>query len=287
MRVGFLGFGEAASAIAAGLYEAGVQDLVAYDVMSGPKTPERLARIGREKLSAASELATCEIIFSAVTADTCVKAAEAVAPYLHGGQVYADLNSCSPAVKAQVGQLVAATGAQFAGVAVMSAVPPLRQRVPMLADGPGAATLAERMTPYGMQIEVVPGEMGAAAAIKMFRSAIVKGIEALFLEALVPARQYGVDQRVLDSLSTSFGGMDIARLGTYLLERHAQHALRRAHELQEAADTIAECGLTPYATRGGAERLAWSAQQLVERGGAGLGDYKALLAVLAGAVRSS
>ncbi|MBX5436687.1 MAG: NAD(P)-dependent oxidoreductase [Alicyclobacillaceae bacterium] len=280
MRVGFLGFGEAASAIAAGLYEAGVTDIVAYDVAPGPKTSERLALIGRDRLSERAELAGCDVVFSAVTADTCVAAAESVAADLHPGQVYADLNSCSPTVKARVGRVVAASGALFAGVAVMSAVPPLRHRVPMLADGPGALALAERMAAYGMQIEVIPGDVGAAAAMKMFRSAIVKGMEALFLEALLPARRFGVDQRVLQSLSESFGSMRLGELGAYLLERHALHASRRAHELAEAADTIAEAGLEPYAVRGGAERLRWSAQRLADREGVPGSGYEGLLDAL-------
>jgi 3-hydroxyisobutyrate dehydrogenase-like beta-hydroxyacid dehydrogenase len=259
MKVGFLGFGEAASAIAEGLKQSGDIEILAYDVVHGPKTRERLWRIQQDALCTLPELGTCDVVFSAVTASTAVTAAESVAPHLGRETLYVDLNSCSPRTKARVAAVVSESGAQVVGVAVMSAVKPHKHRVPMLADGPAAATFREMMLPYGMCIEVVDGPVGASAAIKMFRSAIVKGLEALAIEALVPAYKMGVASTVLKSLHDSFGSMDLAEVVQYLLARHAEHSERRAHEMQEVADTIRECGIDPSATQGCVQRLSWSA----------------------------
>ena len=144
----------------------------------------------------------------------------------------------------------------------MSPVPPFRHRVPMLANGPGAPHFAELMTPFGMNIEVISGEIGSAAAIKMLRSVIVKGFEAICLEALIAAHKAGVVERVLRSLDASYGDTTIRGLSEYLLGRHIRHTERRAHELDEAAETLSEMGIAPLATAGGVQRLYWSAQQL-------------------------
>ena len=94
-------------------------------------------------------------------------------------QINVDLNSVSPALKQDIGRAVSATGARFVEAAVMAPVLPYGHRVPMLLGGPGAALFAERMTPLGMRCEVLTAEVGTAAAVKMCRSIVVKGLEAL------------------------------------------------------------------------------------------------------------
>ncbi|GMA49692.1 dehydrogenase [Alicyclobacillus contaminans] len=262
MVVGFIGFGEAAFAIASGLREAGVEHMVAYDAFQNDAMKARAEQIGMQLLDsvqAVGERAT--LVFSLVTPTAALPAAADIAPALQSDAVYADLNSCSPKRKQEIAALLSNTGARFAGVAVMSAVPPLRHRVPMLADGPGAHLLKRWMEPYGMRIDVVEGGVGAAAAVKMCRSVIVKGIEALFMEALLAASAAGVVDDVLASVDASFGNMTLSELANYLLVRNGQHGQRRAHELLDAAETVSSLGHTPWVTRGAAERLAWSAAQ--------------------------
>ncbi|GMA64397.1 DUF1932 domain-containing protein [Alicyclobacillus fastidiosus] len=262
MIVGFIGFGEAAFAIASGLREAGVEQMIAYDAFRSEQVVRRAKQIGvelQDKIQSIGERAS--LIFSLVTSSSAHEVAEEVVPFIQQGAVYADLNSCSPKAKRGIGDLFSETGALFTCVAVMSAVPPLKHRVPMLADGPGAPQLKRQMEAYGMQIEVVDGPIGSAA-VKMCRSVIVKGMEALFLEALLAADSAGVVERVLASADASFGHMTLSELANYLVVRNLQHGHRRAHELAEAAETVAELGYEPLVTRGAAQRLAWSASKL-------------------------
>ncbi|MFB5191946.1 DUF1932 domain-containing protein [Alicyclobacillus fastidiosus] len=262
MNVGFIGFGEAAFAIASGLREAGVEQMIAYDAFRNEQVVARAEQIGvnlQDDIQSIGERAT--IIFSLVTPSSARQVAEEVAPFIQQGAVYADLNSCSPQAKRGIAEVFSDTGALFTCVAVMSAVPPLRHKVPMLADGPGASHLKGQMEAYGMQIEAVDGPIGSAAAIKMCRSVIVKGMEALFLEALLAADSAGVVEQVLASADASFGHMTLSELANYLIVRNLQHGQRRAHELVEAADTVAEFGYEPLVTRGAAQRLAWSASR--------------------------
>ncbi|WP_443111861.1 DUF1932 domain-containing protein [Alicyclobacillus sp. ALC3] len=53
--------------------------------------------------------------------------------------------------------------------------------------------------------------------------------------------------------------MTISELANYLITRNMMHGERRAHELLEAADMVADLGLEPMATLGAAQRLTWSA----------------------------
>ncbi|GER85412.1 dehydrogenase [Thermogemmatispora aurantia] len=275
MRLGFIGFGEAASAIATGLAEEGLRDLYAYDVVCGPALTERAARCGVRLVTSLAELAAqADLVLSLVTASGALTVAREIAPHLRARTLYADLNSCAPQVKAEIGQVITqlAPNVSYASVAVMSAVPPLRHRVPLVADGPGARRLRETLEPYGMNIEVLEGPLGAAATLKMCRSVVLKGMEALFLEALLAAEKAGLTEQVLASLNASFPDKPLGDLGAYLLERHRLHAQRRADEMQEAAATLASFAIEPLVSAGAARRLRWSAERLtstVEVSGSG------------------
>ena len=66
----------------------------------------------------------------------------------------------------------------------------------------GAATALGAL---GMRPTVVGDRVGQASTIKMMRSVMIKGIEALTAECLLGARLAGVDERVLASLQASVG----------------------------------------------------------------------------------
>src|SRR5262249_12998601 len=153
--------------------------------------------------------------------------------FLKEQHIYADLNSVSPAIKQQIEQVVVPTGAGFVEAAVMSPVPPCGHRSPMLLGGKAAPAFVELMRPFGMRLEVLSEKVGTTAATKMFRSLIVKGLEALMLECVLAAAPYGADQRVFSSLNESFPGIDWQRLANYMVSRVVVHGERRAREMEE------------------------------------------------------
>ena len=200
-RIGFIGFGEAASAIAKGLRSEGVGNIAAFDVQP---IGDRAA--GVDVVDTPAELAArADVIFSAVVAKAAVAAAESVASDLAARHLYVDLNSASPAVKQDVARIVAPSGAGFVEASIMSAVPPLGHRVPMLLGGTGASRFAELMRPLGMQLEVLGEDVGPASAIKMFRSVMIKGLEALVLECRQGARLFDAEWRKRRRLSKDSG----------------------------------------------------------------------------------
>ncbi|WP_067927508.1 DUF1932 domain-containing protein [Alicyclobacillus shizuokensis] len=263
MRVGFIGFGEAASAIAAGLSEAGLRGMAAFDSADSPALQERAQAAGVEWVNSLPELVqSVDIILSMVTAAVALPVAQAAAPYVRSGAVYADLNSCSPQTKREIGKVLEGAGCEalFACVSVMAAVPPWRHRVPMVADGPGARPLQATLSPYGMRIEVMDGPVGVSAVLKMCRSVLVKGLEALFLESLLAAESADVTDQVLKSLDASFPQVRWGEFAEYLLRRNQEHGKRRAQEMKEAALTLQGLGVEPLVTEGAAQRLEWSAK---------------------------
>ncbi len=259
--IGFIGFGEAGSAIARGLREAGAPAVAAYDVALGcaeqrAEMETRAAAAGVTLTRSVEELARqSAVIISAVVSSVAVAVAEEAAPYLRPRHIYMDLNSTSPAVKQEVAAVVSATGARFVEAAVMAGVPPLGHKVPMLLCGEAAPELVARLSAYGMCVEDFGPEIGRAAAAKMFRSIVVKGLEALFLECALASSRYGVTERVLESMRVGYPGIDWNQLAHYLLGRTAIHGERRAHEMEEVAETLKAMGIEPVMAGAAARRL--------------------------------
>ena len=260
-RIGFIGFGEAGYHLAKGLRQAGIEHIAAYDIQSTDQIRQRAAET-RTALAASNAglAAASDIIFSTVTANQAGAAAAQTAPHLSSHHLYADLNSVSPGLKQSLAKLIDATGARFVEVAVMSAVPPHGHKVPMLTGGPAAAEFASLLTPYGMKIEVGATQVGSAAATKMCRSVMIKGIEALLTECVLGATRYGADERVFSSLGESLPGIDWAKLATYMVGRVVMHGERRAREMEEVAETLRSAGVDPIMAEATVRRMDWSAQ---------------------------
>jgi 3-hydroxyisobutyrate dehydrogenase-like beta-hydroxyacid dehydrogenase len=260
ISVGFVGFGEAGSHIAKGLKSAGLSRIFGFDI-APEKVRHRATDAGVPLVSSNRELAdSAEILFSTVTCARAKEAAEQTAPFLKAHHTYADLNSVSPALKQQIERVIAATGAAFVEAAVMSPVPPNGHRSPMLLGGKAAFEFAERMAPFGMRLQVISDKIGTAAATKMFRSIIVKGLEALMLECVLASAPYGADERVFSSLSESFPGIDWQRLANYMVSRVVVHGDRRAREMEEVAETLQSLGIEPIMAEAAARRQDWCAQ---------------------------
>jgi 3-hydroxyisobutyrate dehydrogenase-like beta-hydroxyacid dehydrogenase len=253
----FIGFGEAGQAIAAGLREAGVERIAAWDILFPHREGAELVRAG-ETIGvhcAASAAAVCgaDIIVSAVTAASSLVAARSVEPHLTGRPYLLDINSVSPARKQATAKLIGAN-ARYVDVAVIAPIHPARHQTPMLLAGPDAATLLSPLEALGMRVSVAGAEVGAASAIKMIRSVIIKGIEALTLECFLAAARAGVVDEVAASLKNNYPGLDWSKIIPYNLERMARHGERRAAEMEEVAETLRELGVEPLMSNAAVKR---------------------------------
>jgi 3-hydroxyisobutyrate dehydrogenase-like beta-hydroxyacid dehydrogenase len=184
-------------------------------------------------------------ILSLVTADQTVVAARNAAQHSLENALFFDMNSVAPATKRDAAAVIEAGGGRYLDVAIMSPVNPARLAVPLLVSGPHSIDGAAALQALGFtNVRVVGTEIGRASAIKMIRSVMVKGQEALTAEMILAAREADVVTEVLSSL-----GSDWAQRAQYNLERMTTHGIRRAAEMEEVAKTLESLGVEPLMTR--------------------------------------
>lgn len=261
-RVALIGFGEVGQTLAADLLKARV-DVSAYDILfdnpdSVPSCTVRNVSV-RKAANASDAIANAELIVSAVTAASDVDAARSVTSGIPRGAFYIDLNSVSPATKTVCAHLIDEAGGRYVEAAVMTPIHPRGIASPMLLGGTHAAAFLERAAPLGFDAKVFSTVLGQAAATKMCRSVIIKGVEALLTESMLAARRYGVEKPVLDSLSDLLPAGDWEKIARYFISRSLEHGVRRAEEMREAAKTVAEADVAPLMASATAEREDWAA----------------------------
>jgi 3-hydroxyisobutyrate dehydrogenase-like beta-hydroxyacid dehydrogenase len=165
------------------------------------------------------------------------------------------MNSVSPDTKRSAAKLIEAAGARHVDVAIMAPVHPKRMAVPLLASGPDAEECVRRLRALGFSdIRSVGEILGRASAIKMIRSVMVKGIEALTAECFLAAEAAGVTGEVIHSLDADISDRGWASRADYNLERMLVHGVRRAAEMEEVAKTLADLQVDSWLTDAAARR---------------------------------
>jgi len=246
-NLSLIGFGEAGSTFA----RAGDWPVRVYDAQTdGPARADMWARYegagvtGAE--TATDAVAGTDAIFSVVTADQALLAARNVADAIANDSFFFDMNSVAPDTKRAAAAVIDAAGGRYVDVAVMAPVNPARMAVPLLVSGPYAEQGAALLADAGFtKVRVVGTEVGRASTIKMLRSVIFKGMEALTAECVLACDRAGVLDEVLGSL-----GAEWPALADYRLDRMMVHGLRRAAEMDESVKTLEALGVEPLMTRG-------------------------------------
>lgn len=262
-RIGLLGFGEVGQIIGEELAASG-SDLFAFDLkFSDPDSQPSYSANSSPHITAVetAELlgVTCEMIFSAVTAEQTRMAATSVRNAIKPGTWFIDLNSASPAAKLNAANEVKESGGRYVEVAVMSPFPTKRLATPLLLGGPHAREFQHLAASMGWSATDAFSEIyGPASAAKMCRSVMVKGIEALLVESLVTARSFGVEKTVLSSLDDLFPGPDWSALARYMIGRALEHGGRRAEEMREVAKTVQEADIEPHMSRATVSVQDWA-----------------------------
>jgi 3-hydroxyisobutyrate dehydrogenase-like beta-hydroxyacid dehydrogenase len=245
--IAILGLGEAGSRYARGLADAGAE-VRGYDPHAA-MTGAGIARCDRLD----DALRGADVVLSLVWARNAVAVAEEAMTHLHTGAVYADLNTAAPQTKIEVSDIARSAGVRMADVAVLAPVPRAGHRTDLLASGPGADVLAERLRPLGVPIDIVAGEVGEAARLKLLRSVFMKGLATLVIEGLEAARATGAEAWMRQQIAAELGPgghtmIDHLLAGTYL------HSERREHEVRDALATLEGVDAAADMTRA---TLAW------------------------------
>lgn len=251
-EVALIGFGEVGRTFArAGNWGARASG---YDLL--PARRAELAATGAAAPERASDALNCvPLVLSLVTADQALAAAQAYARYLSPGALWCDGNSVAPGTKRAAAAAVEAAGGRYVDLAILAPVEPKRLAVPVLLSSAAADDAAIALRGLGFSdVRTVGSEVGRASAIKMIRSVMVKGIEALTAEMMLAAEAAGVADEVFASLDASEKAQGWAARASYNLERMTTHGARRAAEMEEAAKTLAALGIEPVMTAGTVHR---------------------------------
>jgi 3-hydroxyisobutyrate dehydrogenase-like beta-hydroxyacid dehydrogenase len=269
--IGLIGYGEVGKTFCAGLKaKPGVTAVAAWDLKftnSATRDAEQMHAKQAGVQACASMQALCEastFILSAVTASNTLSVAQEAAKHIRPGSVFLDLNSASPGTKQQCAAAIEAAGAHYVEAGVMTSVPPYGIKVPMLLGGAKAAELAATLTAWQLDAKMVSDKLGIASAIKMCRSVMIKGLEALVIESYTTARAYGVEDYVLPTLQETYPGINWQEQGAYLFSRVVEHGKRRAEEMREAANTVREAGFEPFMPTATADKQQWVADHAGE-----------------------
>ena len=195
--------------------------------------------------SAADAARGADIIISAVTAASSLEAARSVEPHLTGNPYFLDINSVSPGRKKETEKLLGAK-ARYVDVAILAPIHPARHQTPLLLAGPHAETVMPLLIDeLEMRGAIAGDEVGQAAGLKMIRSVMIKGIEALTLECFLAAKRAGIVDEVAASLKNNYPTLDWNKVIEYNIERMASHGVRRADEMDQVAETLRELGIDP------------------------------------------
>ena len=264
--IGIVGYGEVGKIFCAGLIgKPGVTGVSAWDskfTQPAAFTAEQAHAQRAGVQAVASMRGLCEaatFILSAVTASNTLAVAQEAATHLRAGTLFLDLNSASPGTKQQCAAVIESAGGHYVEAGVMTSVPPYGPKVPMLLGGEKAAALATELAAWGLDVKAVSHKLGIASAIKMSRSVMIKGLEALVIESYATARAYGVEDHVLPTLQETFPSIDWEKQGAYFFSRVVQHGKRRAEEMRESARTVREAGFEPFMTTAIADKQQWVA----------------------------
>lgn len=242
-------------AFAGGLAASGYDRKLAYPATRAAKLADFATLHAEAVMTNREAVEGRAVILSLVTADQARAAAEETARSIAPGALFCDLNSVAPETKRHAAHAIEQAGGRYVDVAVMAPVHPLGRKVPLLVAGPHAEAGAEALTAIGFtNVRIVGESIGAASAIKMIRSVMVKGIEALTAECVLAAETAGVRDAVIASLDASPAPRGWAATADYNLDRMMLHGRRRAEEMREVVKTLDALGTGSAMTRATVER---------------------------------
>jgi 3-hydroxyisobutyrate dehydrogenase-like beta-hydroxyacid dehydrogenase len=267
IAIGIIGFGEVGQRFSADLMPTGHVTLFTYDIVfadpavAGGRQDKADALGVRVAPSLAAVCDAARVVISAVTADQTERVAGDASRHLAPGQIFLDINSASPSTKQRAARAVEASGAHYVEGAVMGPVRVPGIRIAILAGGPAAEEASALLNGLGFNLTPVATEHGKASAIKLCRSIVIKGLEALMVDCAAASRTAGVEAQVYASLAETFPAIDWPALADNMAERVATHGIRRSAEMREAADMLGEMGLDPALARAVADAQARGARK--------------------------
>ncbi|MDJ0377317.1 NAD(P)-dependent oxidoreductase [Cryobacterium sp. PH31-L1] len=263
MKLAIIGCGEVGRLYAAAAAEA--FDVVLCDSFPSPQARECARRLDVElKETIGQWLGEMDRVWACVPGDVAHSAAEAALPFLRSDAVYVDLSTATTAGKKEMGQRMSARNVAYVDAAIMGAIALTGLQTPILLAGPRAEiSLADFATIRAPARALADGEPGDAMTLKLLRTVLTKGLEALGVECLIAAESQGVRDElylVLDDINQA----GFTQFLNAIVRTHVVHAERRSHEVHRAIAQLNEIGLPGTVLAGTSERYKQTIRSLRE-----------------------
>jgi 3-hydroxyisobutyrate dehydrogenase len=260
--IALLGFGEAGSAIARGLCAEGgwrgpsrPGDNAPRRVIAIDTALDKDARgtaLGQQarKLDVAIEgrysaaLSEADLVICAVQGEHALEAAESAAPLLKKGAHYLDLCTVTGRMSDEDRAPIETASGRYIDIAVMGGFFKQGIKAPMLVAGADVEPVVAWMNVNGFAAKVLGPRPGSASSVKMIRSVLIKGVEALGVEAYVTAERQGILEEVMGCMG-DVDQLGFAKFVGTLVQTHLVHAHRRWEEMGLVAQTLRETGVEP------------------------------------------
>lgn len=249
LKIAILGLGEAGSHFANDLVKLGV-NVIGYD-------PNPLRKIDASielKSSNAEAIKNADIIFSANLSSVSIEIAEELAGVLEPHQFFCEMNTSGPEKKKKIAEILKSSEVKVIDLAIMAPVPPKGIFTPLLASGEYAGEFLEKVKVLNLDLKILENsQIGEAAARKLLRSIVYKGIAAVVCEAMEAGEAFGMETYIRGQISSLIGGNN--EIIDRFVEGSRTHAVRRMHEMEAVIEMLEGQGVEPIVTRGTRDNL--------------------------------
>lgn len=190
-----------------------------------------------------------DLVISAVFGGGALDTAARTLPLMREGAIYADFTTATPAHMQEAAALAQTLNIGFVDVAILGAISVTHALTALICAGRQAEEAQQILSTLGTPVKVVSTHAGDAATLKLLRSILTKGLEALSVECLVAAEQKGLRFALYDIL-TDLDQTSIKDFMELSVRTHVIHAKRRLHEVQDAQTQLHNAGIEPLVSKG-------------------------------------
>lgn len=242
MKLAIIGCGEVGRLYARAAAES--FEVVLCDAYPSPAARELAVEMGMSLHERAGDwLAGVDRVWSCVTGDVAAAVAEQTGSFLAQGALFVDMSTATPADKQSSADFLRGRGIEYADAVIMGAIGMTGLRTSLLVSGDAAeAAVADFATIGAPSRALENARPGDAAALKLLRTVLTKGVEALAVECLVSAEKQGVREELYRVL----GDIDTQGFTAFLdavVRSHLLHAERRSHEVERAVAQLDQAHL--------------------------------------------
>lgn len=246
-KIGIMSIGEMGFHWAKLLKSHGVAVLT-YDKDRGAVSRERAVNAGVTSVASMAELVReAELIVSIVVPfaanGVATKVAQAVAETGRKDLLFLDANAISPMTADEIAKTLVPAGVNFVDGCIIGGASKMGKGTIVYVSGPEAARM-QALESFDIPIKILGPDTNQASAFKVVYAGLTKGLQGLFCELLMGARQFGLLNEIRAQYEDSFPGL-LDKVAPSIIGLRI-HAGRRAEEMDELKRTFNHHGMQSF-----------------------------------------